>query len=45
MLRDDLRKLGFKDCFIIAKSYDIPVNIKEALELSNEEWIRGITNP
>jgi len=45
MLRDDLRKLGFKDCFIIAKSYDVPVNIKEALELSNEKWIRGITNP
>lgn len=45
MLRDDLRKLGFKDCFIIAKSYDIPVNIKEALELSNEKWIRGRTNP
>ncbi len=44
-LRDDLRQLGFKDCFIIAKSYDVPVNIKEALELSNEEWIRGITAP
>jgi len=45
LLRDDLRKLGFKDCFIIAKSYDIPVNIKEALELSNEKWVRGISNP
>ena len=44
-LRDDLRKLGFKDCFIIAKSYDIPVNIKEALDLSNEEWVRGESNP
>ena len=45
LLRDDLRKLGFKDCFIIAKSYDIPVNIKEALDLSNEEWVRGANNP
>ena len=45
LLRDDLRKLGFKDCFIIAKSYDVPVNIKEALELSNEKWVRGVTNP
>jgi hypothetical protein len=45
LLRDDLRKLGFKDCFIIAKSYDIPVNIKEALDLSSEEWIRGASNP
>ena len=45
LLRDDLRKLGFNDCFIIAKSYDIPVNIKEALDLSNEEWIRGASNP
>jgi hypothetical protein len=44
-LRDDLRKLGFKDCFIIAKSHDIPVDIKEALELSNEKWVRGVTNP
>jgi hypothetical protein len=43
LLRDDLRKLGFKDCFIIAKSYGIPVDIKEALELSNEEWVRGAT--
>ena len=45
LLRDDLRKLGFNDCFIIAKSYDIPVNIKEALELSNEKWVRGSSNP
>ncbi|MCF6296887.1 MAG: hypothetical protein L3J08_02730 [Flavobacteriaceae bacterium] len=41
LLRDDMKRLGFSDCFIIAKSYGIPVNIKEALELSNEEWIRG----
>ena len=45
LLRDDLRKLGFKDCFIIAKSHDVPVNIKEALELSNEKWVRGVSNP
>ncbi len=41
LLRDDLKKLGFKDCFIIARSYGNPVNIKEALELSGEKWIRG----
>ena len=45
LLRDDLRKLGFNDCFIIAKSHDVPVNIKEALELSNEKWVRGVSNP
>ncbi len=44
VLRDDLRRLGFKDCFIIAKSYGQQVNIKEALELSGEEWIRGTAN-
>lgn len=43
LLRDDLKKLGFKDCFIIARSYGNPVNIKEALELSGEKWIRGST--
>lgn len=43
LLRDDMRRLGFTDCFIIAKSYGIPVNITEALELSGEEWIRGTT--
>ncbi len=43
-LRDDLRRVGFNDCFIIAKSYGVPVNIQEALELSGEEWIRGTTN-
>lgn len=40
-LRDDLRRMGFKDCFIIAKSFGIPVNIEEALQLSGEKWIRG----
>jgi len=43
-LRDDLKRLGFKDCFIIAKSYGVPVNMKEALELSGEKWIRGSYN-
>lgn len=41
LLRDDLKRLGFADCFIIAKSYGLPVNIKEALQLSGEKWIRG----
>lgn len=40
-LRDDLRRMGFQDCFIIAKSFGIPVNIDEALQLSGEKWIRG----
>lgn len=44
MLRDDLKRLGFDDCFIIAKSYGIPVDINEALQLSGEKWIRGTTN-
>ncbi len=35
-LKDDLRNLGFKDCFVIAQSYGEPVNIKEALQLSEE---------
>ena len=35
-LKDDLRQLGFKDCFVIAQSYGQPVNIKEALQLSEE---------
>jgi nitrogen fixation-related uncharacterized protein len=43
-LRDDLRRMGFNDCFIIAKSYGIPVNIEEALQLSGEKWIRGTSN-
>jgi hypothetical protein len=41
MLRTDLKKLGFADCFIIAKSLGKPINVKEALQLSGEEWIRG----
>lgn len=41
MLRDDLKRVGFKDCFIVAKSYGLPVDIKEALQLSGEKWIRG----
>lgn len=44
LLRDDLRRVGFKDCFIIAKSYGMPVNIGEALQLSGEKWIRGASN-
>ena len=40
-LRDDLKRIGFSDCFIIAKSYGVPVNIKEALQLSGEQWVRG----
>ena len=44
MLRDDLKRVGFDDCFIVAKSYGLPVDIKEALQLSGEKWIRGTTN-
>ncbi len=44
LLRDDLKRVGFIDCFIIAKSYGVPVNINEALQLSGEKWIRGTTN-
>ncbi len=44
LLREDLKRLGFADCFIIAKSYGVPVNMKEALELSEEKWIRGSSN-
>ena len=36
VLKEDLRRLGFKDCFIIAQSYGENVNIREALELSEE---------
>ena len=36
ILKNDLKKLGFKDCFIVAQSYGEPVNIREALELSEE---------
>ena len=35
-LKNDLRRLGFKDCFVIAQSYGDPVDIKEALQLSEE---------
>lgn len=44
MLRDDLKRVGFNDCFVVAKSYGMPVDIKEALQLSGEKWIRGTTN-
>jgi len=44
LLRDDLKRLGFNDCFIIAKSYGEPVNVKEALELSGEVWVRGTSD-
>ena len=44
-LRDDLRRIGFQDCFIIAKSYGVHVNINEALQLSGEKWIRGTSVP
>lgn len=36
VLKNDLRRLGFKDCFVIAKSYGEPINIQEALQLSEE---------
>ncbi len=35
-LKEDLRRLGFSDCFVIAQSYGQSVNIKEALQLSEE---------
>ncbi len=35
-LKEDMRRLGFKDCFIIAQSYGERVDIREALELSEE---------
>lgn len=44
MLRDDLKRVGFDDCFIVAKSYGLPVDINEALQLSGEKWIRGTVN-
>ncbi len=44
LLREDLKRLKFEDCFIIAKSYGIPVEMKEALELSGEKWIRGTSD-
>lgn len=36
ILKEDLKRMGFKDCFIIAQSYGQPVNIREALQLSEE---------
>lgn len=36
ILKEDLRRMGFKDCFIIAQSYGQPVDIREALHLSEE---------
>jgi len=36
VLKDDMRRLGFTDCFIIAQSYGERVDIREALELSEE---------
>ena len=36
ILKDSLIKLGFKDCFLTAKSFGNPINIREALALSNE---------
>lgn len=44
MLRDDLKRVGFNDCFVVAKSYGMPVEMGEALQLSGEKWIRGTTN-
>ena len=44
LLREDLKRIGFNDCFIIAKSYGQPVEMKEALALSGEKWIRGSGN-
>ena len=35
-LKDNLIKLGFKDCFLSAKSFGNPIDIREALALSNE---------
>jgi len=36
ILKNDLKRLGFTDCFIVAQSYGESVNIREALELSEE---------
>ena len=37
MLKSKLIKLGFKDAFLSAKSFGEPLDIREALVLSNEE--------
>jgi len=36
VLKEDLKRLGFTDCFIIAQSFGQPINVREALELSEE---------
>ncbi len=36
VLRDSLKRLGFRDCFITAQSYGKSINIHEALKLSEE---------
>jgi len=36
VLKDSLIKLGFRDCFLSAKSFGNPINIRKALSLSNE---------
>ena len=35
-LRDKLKKIGFRDAFIVAESYGNRIGIRKALELSNE---------
>jgi len=35
-LKDSLNKLGFKGCFLSARSFGKPIDIREALALSNE---------
>ncbi|WP_196885044.1 SPOR domain-containing protein [Aureivirga sp. CE67] len=37
MLKQDLIKLGFKDCFVITQSYGKEIDVREALALSGEE--------
>jgi len=36
VLRDSLKRLGFRDCFITAQSYGKSIDIREALNLSEE---------
>ncbi len=36
VLRDSLKRLGFRDCFITAQSYGKTIDIDEALKLSEE---------
>lgn len=35
-LKDHLKKIGFKDAFIVAESYGKPIGIRDALKLSEE---------